>query len=85
MLMKVHNKGQVVIPSRVRQLLRIEIGDFVEIDFDRRDKKLKLTKPRTRKSQTLAGAFSQYKKHHLTFPTRAEMHEALGQGLASEK
>jgi AbrB family looped-hinge helix DNA binding protein len=85
MLMKVHNKGQVVIPCRVRRLLHIEIGDFVDIDLGTRKATLKMTKPRSNQSARLAGVFSQNKRHRKVFPNRAQMHEALAQGLADEK
>lgn len=85
MLMKVHNKGQVVIPCRVRRMLHIEIGDFVDIDVGAHNEKVKLSKPRTLKSERLAGTFSRYKAHRNTFPSRSEMQEALARGLTDEK
>ena len=83
MLMKVHNKGQVVIPCQVRRMLHIEIGDFVDIDLGV-DKKVKLRKLSLLKSEKLGGAFSKYKANRSTFPNRFEMHDALAQGLADE-
>ena len=82
MLMKVFNKGQVVIPSRVRQLLGIQIGDMVDIEIDASKRKLKIKKPKRLKSEILAGCFSRNKeKHKIAFPSRDQMHEALAEGL----
>lgn len=85
MLMKVHNKGQVVIPSQIRHLLHIKIGDYVDIHVGSRARKLKLGKPRKPKSLALAGVFSRYGAQRESFPSRDEMHDALARGLASEK
>jgi len=82
MLMKVFNKGQVVIPSRVRQILGIHVGDMVDIEIDVPKNKLKIKKPAQLKSQALAGCFSKNKeKNNIAFPSRDQMHEALAEGL----
>jgi AbrB family looped-hinge helix DNA binding protein len=80
MLMKVHDKGQVVIPSRIRKLLGIEIGDVIDVDLDAPQDRVKLTKPRWLKAHLLAGSLSRYNDR--PFPHRAEIREALAQGLA---
>ena len=82
MLMKIFNKGQVVIPSRIRQMLGIHIGDMVDIEIDLPKKRLKIRKPARMKSQALAGYFSGHReKHGVPFPSRDQMHEALAEGF----
>ena len=84
MLMKVFNKGQVVIPIHIRKTLGIEIGDMVEVDIALvPQKQLILRKPRQIKSAILAGCFSNY-KNKSAFPSREQMHEALAKGLLDE-
>ena len=84
MLMKVFNKGQVVIPSHIRQILGIHIGDMVDVEIDVPKKKLKIKKPAQLKSLALAGCFSKNKeKNRIAFPSREQMHEALAEGLGS--
>lgn len=85
MLMKVFNKGQVVIPSQIRKILGIAIGDIVDVDIAMVPKKhLILSKPRQWHSDQLAGCFSNYKEKS-PFPSRQERHEALAKGLLNEK
>ncbi len=85
MLMKVFNKGQVVIPSRIRRILAIEIGDMVDVDISRvHGKHLVLRKPKQLLSRQLAGSFSSYKEKR-PFPSRRQMHEALTKGFLSEE
>lgn len=82
MLMKVFNKGQVVIPSYIRHLLGIRIGSMVDIEVDLPRKTLKLKKPSHLKSETLAGSLSAYReKSRAPFPSRQEMHEIFAEGL----
>ena len=83
MLMKVFNKGQVVIPSSIRQILGIRIGDMVDVEIDVPKEKLKIKKPTGLKSQIMAGCFSKNKK--INFPSREEMHEAFAEGLLNEE
>ena len=86
MLMKVFNKGQVVIPSHIRQILGIQIGDMIDVEIDVPKERLKIKKPDQLKSQALAGCFSKNKKKNkIAFPSRKEMHEALAEGLLNEE
>ncbi len=80
MLMKVFNKGQVVIPVEIRRLLGIEVGDRLDIEINRAHGSIELYKAEERDSQSLAGSLSGYARQR-PFPTRKEMHEALGKGL----
>lgn len=83
MLMKVFNKGQVVIPAEIRRELDIHVGDRLEVDVDRDHLSVELHKPVQRDSQALAGALAKYATHK-RFPTRRAMRKALKEGLRNE-
>ncbi|MCD6297878.1 MAG: AbrB/MazE/SpoVT family DNA-binding domain-containing protein [Deltaproteobacteria bacterium] len=83
MLMKVFNKGQVVIPAAVRKEFGIEIGDMLDVVIDRNEKSVKLKRPEQMTSRSLAGSLSRYNRRK-RFPTRAETRKALAEGLANE-
>ena len=80
MLMKVFNKGQIVIPSEIRRAFGIRVGDRLEVEVDREHRTIALHKPEQRGSQLLAGALSAYAREK-PFPTRREMEGALAKGL----
>ncbi|MFT7638267.1 MAG: AbrB family looped-hinge helix DNA binding protein [Candidatus Omnitrophota bacterium] len=80
MLMKVHAKGQIVIPSQIRKALQIKIGDVIDIVIDN-TKQVKLRKIRSHKSHDLAGCFHKYASN-IQFPTSKKMNAALADGLA---
>lgn len=84
MLMKIHNKGQVVIPTRIRHLLNLEVGDFLDVKFTMGRRHVRMSKPRRAKPSSLAGAFARYGRARSTFPSRREMHRALADGLARD-
>ena len=82
MLMKVFNKGQVVIPSSIRHILGIRIGDMVDVEIDVPKEKLKIRKSARLKSEAMAGCFSKNKENKkINFPSREQMHEAFAEGL----
>jgi len=83
MLMKVFNKGQVVIPVAIRKEFGIEIGDMLDVVADRKEKCVKLMKAREMKSQKLAGSLSKYNRRK-RFPSRKEMKKALEEGIVRE-
>ena len=83
MLMKVFNKGQVVIPVAIRKEMGIEIGDMLDVVVDGKEKCLKLKKAGDMKSQKLAGSLSKYKRRK-KFPSRKEMKKALEEGIVRE-
>ncbi len=60
MLMKVFNKGQVVIPVAIRKEFGIEIGDMLDVVADRKEKCVKLKKAGEMKSQKLAGSIATF-------------------------
>jgi len=83
MLMKVFNKGQVVIPAAFRKEFGIEIGDMLDVVVDRREKCVKLKRAGEMKSEKLAGSLSRYNRRK-RFPSRNEMKKALAEGIARE-
>jgi AbrB family looped-hinge helix DNA binding protein len=84
MLMKVFNKGQVVIPAAIRRKFGIGVGDYLEVTLDPDRESIRLTKPETTHSDALAGSLARYGRKR-TFPTKAEMRKALEKGLGSEE
>ena len=83
MLMKVFNKGQVVIPAAIRKEFGIEIGDLLDVVVDRQKKCVKLKRAREMKSQKLAGSLSRYNRRK-RFPSRKEIKKALAEGMIRE-
>lgn len=82
MLMKVFNKGQVVVPASVRRQMDLHAGDMVEVEFNSKRHCVELRKAEAR-SGGLAGSLTSYASHR-EFPTRMQMHEALANGMARE-
>jgi AbrB family looped-hinge helix DNA binding protein len=81
MIMKVFNKGQVVIPVEIRRTFDIHPGDNLEVEIDQEHHVISLRKPHVTKSQSLAGALSSYAGKK-TFPTSRQMKDALAEGLS---
>ena len=81
MLMKVHNKGQVVIPAELRKALDFAIGDLLEVDVDAENQRIYLQKSSGESARDLAGSLSQYGKGK-AFPTKGQMRQALKKGLS---
>ncbi len=85
MLMKVFNKGQIVIPAAVRKKFNIEIGEMLDFVIDEKENCIKLKKHDEMKSIKLAGSLSKYNRRK-KFPTKKEIKKALAEGLlANEK
>ena len=80
MLMKVFNKGQVVIPAEIRRALGIHVGDRLEVNIDREHRSIALHKPAEPGARALAGALSAYALGK-PLPSRREMQDALAKGL----
>ncbi len=80
MLMKVFNKGQVVIPAEIRRSFDIHVGDYLEVEIDRKKHGIALHKPEQKRAQSLAGSLSSYAGNK-PFPTSGQMKEALAKGL----
>lgn len=83
MLMKVHAKGQVVIPAEIRQQLGIEIGDVLEVDVDPEGGRIELRRPRRGRGDALAGSLREYAQGK-RFPSRRVMTEALRKGMLGD-
>lgn len=81
MLMKVHPKGQVVIPVEIRRRLGIDIGDMLEVSVGADEGTIELRRPEIGAATELAGAFSEHAAGR-PFPSEAEIAEALRRGLA---
>jgi AbrB family looped-hinge helix DNA binding protein len=80
MLMKVHNKGQVVIPADVRAQLGIDVGDVLEVEVDPEGGKIELRVRADGKARKLGGSLKEYARGK-PFPTRGQMSDALKRGL----
>jgi len=81
MIMKVFNKGQVVIPAALRRALGIAIGDMLDVKVDKEHHALELRKVETFESEALAGSLSRYARRKKA-PSRSDMHKALKRGLS---
>ncbi len=82
MLMKVFNKGQIVIPISIRKALGVEPGDMMDVEIDQKEQCIKLKKPLQSLSSELAGSLSKYNKRK-SFPSKKEMKKALAEGLSN--
>jgi len=83
MLMKVFNKGQVVIPSKIRGSLGIAPGDFVDVVVNLQDQKIELRPYRSAGVTSIAGSLAKYGRRK-SFPTRKQSAYALRNGLIRE-
>ncbi len=82
MLMKVFNKGQVVIPAAIRKQLELHAGDMLDVNFDTKRACIELKKAESN-TGLIAGSFASFAKGK-TFPSRKQMHEALAKGMSRE-
>lgn len=83
MLMKVHNKGQIVIPAEMRKELGISIGDHLDVHIDVEQKRIELRKHNEGIAEKLAGSLRQYSRGK-SFPSREEMQQSLQRGLSRD-
>ena len=81
MLMKVHNKGQVVIPVDIRRQLDISIGDHLEVEVDTQQGQIRLHKPVSSVSYRVGGSLASYAADK-PFPSAEDAAQALRNGLA---
>ena len=84
MLMKVFNKGQVVIPAPLRKAMGIQIGELLDVRVDDARERIEISKPAAHEARALAGSLAKY-AHARTFPTRKQMTAALAKGLTHER
>lgn len=80
MLMKVHNKGQVVIPAHVRKQLGIDVGDFLEVEALPEEGRLEFRRAEGGKAPSLAGSLKEYARDK-SFPDDRRMEEVLRRGM----
>lgn len=81
MLMKVHPKGQIVIPVEVRRQLGIEVGDVLEVEIVAEEGKIELRRPVHGKARALAGSLRDHARGK-AFPSEEAMADALRRGLS---
>lgn len=82
MLMKVFNKGQIVIPIAIRKALGVEPGDMMDVIIDQEGHCIKLKKYEKSIASELAGSLSKFNQRK-AFPTKREMRKALAKGLSN--
>ena len=82
MLMKVFNKGQVVIPAKIRHNFDIQIGEMLDVVVNE-DKQIIEIKKSFYHVKALAGSLSEYSVK--PFPSNKQIHESLANGLGHEK
>jgi AbrB family looped-hinge helix DNA binding protein len=80
MLMKIHAKGQVVIPAEVRKQLGIDVGDVLEVEVLPEEGKIELRRPAQSKARLLEGSLKQYARGK-RFPSDRQIAEALRRGI----
>ena len=78
--MKIHNKGQVVIPVGIRRQLGIEVGDQLEVEVDAELRQIRLWKPAVPVSYRVGGSLASYAADK-PFPDETEQARALLEGL----
>ena len=80
MRMKVHNKGQVVIPVDIRRQLDISIGDHLDVEVDVEQGQIRLRKPVTSVSYRVGGSLASFAADK-PFPSTEEAAQALRDAL----
>ncbi len=81
MLMKVFNKGQIVIPAAIRKELNVAPGDMMDVVVDTKERCIILKKPDKTLSSELAGSLSGFGEGK-SFPTEKEIRNSLSKGLS---
>lgn len=82
MLMKVFNKGQVVIPAAIRKQMELHVGDMLDVHLDTKRACIELKKAESNTSH-IAGSLASFAKGE-AFPSRKQMHEAFSKGMSRE-
>lgn len=82
MLMKVFNKGQVVIPAAIRKEMQLQIGDILDVNLDEKRACIELRKVEP-STDRIAGSLAPFAKGK-EFPSRKQMHEAFTKGISRE-
>jgi len=84
MHMKIHKKGQVVIPVQIRKMMGIEIGDMLDLHFDNENKELHLRRVGSSVDDNLSGRFANYASHK-PFPSDEEISKMLEEGIRTDE
>ena len=82
MLMKVFNKGQVVIPAAIRKQMELQVGDMLDVNLDEKRACIELKKAEPNTGR-IAGSLASFAKGK-SFPSRKQMHEAFSRGMSNE-
>ena len=82
MLMKVFNKGQVVIPAAMRKQMQLHVGDMLDINLDEKRACIELKKAESSTGR-IAGSLASFAKGK-AFPSHKQMHEAFAKGMSRE-
>ena len=82
MVMKIFNKGQIVIPATLRRELGVGIGDYLEVEFDRNKRSLTLSPRAGNTVNGLGGSLSIFAKARS--PSKRRSLKALKDGLTRE-
>ena len=80
MLLKVFNKGQVVIPAEFRKAMGVHPGDLLLATWSADTKSLELRPGKTGQAARLAGSLAGY-GHGKRMPARARTQRLLEEGL----
>ena len=80
MLMKIHPKGQVVIPVEVRRRLGVDVGDVLEVEISADEDRIELRRPMHGRARALAGSLKAFAEGR-PFPSAEVVSEALRRGL----
>ena len=80
MRMKVHNKGQVVIPVDIRRQLDISIGDHLDVEVDVERGQIRLHKPASSVSYRVGGSLASLAADK-PFPSGEDVDQALRNSL----
>jgi AbrB family looped-hinge helix DNA binding protein len=83
MLMKIFNKGQIVIPAQIRKLFGIQVGDCLDVSVNQQKKCLELRTIEKSNADILAGSLSRY--HTKKFPNSSQIKNCLAEGLLRGK
>ena len=80
MLMKIHPKGQIVIPAEVRTRLGVEVGDLLEVEIGADEDSITLRRPIGGDARSLAGSLKAFARGR-PFPSETEVAGALRRGM----
>ncbi|MCH7731753.1 MAG: AbrB/MazE/SpoVT family DNA-binding domain-containing protein [Candidatus Marinimicrobia bacterium] len=80
MKMKIHNKGQVVIPANIRKQFDLDVGDLVEVETD--ENGIHLYPVRDNLLELKGCIHEEFKKYG--FPSEEDITRAMEAGISEE-